>query len=156
MPSTCLCSIPFNLQQEEIKKQGGAWWRERVKAQMKEECWRVVMAFTVNCDGSGSLRSGEEAGIVSEMPAIDLKFHPWQARSDTIEQVEKTNVLGKLPKQKKKRLKKSNWKHYDLTATDTVASYRLPPLQASVGKQKRHVWHSSGSQQEMASQSKHL
>lgn len=33
------------------------------------------MAFTVNCDGSGSLRSGEETGIVSEMPTIGLNFH---------------------------------------------------------------------------------
>lgn len=108
------------------------------------------MAFTVNYDGSGSLRSGEEAGKVSEMPTIDLKFHPWQARSDTIEQVEKTNVLGKLPKQKKKRVgKKATERIMTSQQADTaiisptvssqVASYRLPPLQVSVGKQKRHV-----------------
>lgn len=29
--------------------------RDKVKTQMKEECQRVAMAFTMNCDGSGSL-----------------------------------------------------------------------------------------------------
>lgn len=29
--------------------------REKVKTQMKVECQRVAMAFTMNCDGSGSL-----------------------------------------------------------------------------------------------------
>lgn len=43
-----------SLSEDESKVELGGG-REKVKTQMKEDCQRVVMDFTVNCDGSGSL-----------------------------------------------------------------------------------------------------
>ena len=61
-PSMSTCLLPLTFKEGPGSegfgswKQGGAWWRgRRWKRRWKRECQRVALAFTMNCDGPGSL-----------------------------------------------------------------------------------------------------